>query len=333
MTKSSITVVSYEDRVEALVGVKLLALSLQAYSPGVPLHFFAPGEGVPDAFRNWVASRAPSVVIKDVPPGAEQGWSAKPFMIREMLVAGHPEVIWMDSDIIVTQDIRPRFAALPEATLSVASHPGTSDPRRATVWGFSINRHLVASINTCLVRATPAHIPLIDTWIRLTQEPMFREAQRAEFSKRPVALFSDQDLLEGILISDGLLSKYQPDLDFVRHGTEILHGGAVSLRQLMSTRYGLPMFVHGHGLKPWNLEYIAGVHRQKLKYVCLELSLFCWIARRYAASLDEPALELWVYPRSVLGVLSWLLTGNHPSLRQVPVHVLRSIAARISQSL
>src|SRR5258708_26498123 len=99
MTKPSITVVCYEDRVEALIGVKLLALSLQAYSPGVPLHFFAPREKVPDAFRNWVACRAPSVLIKDVPPGTEHGWSAKPFVLREMLLAGHPEVLWMDSDI------------------------------------------------------------------------------------------------------------------------------------------------------------------------------------------------------------------------------------------
>jgi hypothetical protein len=331
MKKPSITVVCYEDRVEALVGVKLLALSLQACSPGVPLYFFSPRAKVPDAFRNWVASRAPSVLMKDVSPGTGHGWSAKPFVLREMLVAGHSEVLWIDSDIIVTQDIRPRFAALPEGTLSVSSHPGNSDPTRATVWGFSIKKRLSKPINTCLIRVTPLHMPLIDTWIRLTQEPIFRDSQRLEFSKRPSALFSDQDLLEGILMSDVLPPKYQPDLDFVKNGTEILHGGAVSLKQLISISYELPMFVHGHGLKPWNLQYISGVHRQKLKYVCLELSLFCWVAQRYAASLDDPALKLWIRPRSVLGVLSWLLTGNHPSLRQMPVHVLRRIATRISR--
>jgi hypothetical protein len=61
MTKRAIAVVCYEDRIEGLVGVKLLALSLQEYSAGVPLHFFAPKDKIPDAFRNWVANRAPNV--------------------------------------------------------------------------------------------------------------------------------------------------------------------------------------------------------------------------------------------------------------------------------
>jgi hypothetical protein len=332
MTKSAITVVCYEDRPEAFVGVKLLALSLQEYSADVSLHFFAPRGEVPDAFRNWVASRAPNVLINNVSPGVERGWSVKPVVLREMLTAGHSEVLWIDSDIIVTQDIRPRFAALSKGTLSISSHPGNSDPARATVWGFSVNRPLAMPINTCLIRVTPAHVRLIDRWIGLTQEPIFRDAQRMEFSNRPTPLFSDQDLLEGILMSEALPAKYQTDLDFVKPGTEILHGGAVSLKQLMSIGYDLPMFVHGHGLKPWNLQYISRVQRQKLKYVCLELSLFCRVAQRYAASLDEPSLNLWMYPRSILGLLSWLLTGNHPYLRQVPAHALQRIAMRIAQS-
>jgi len=305
--------------------VKLLALSLQAYSPGVPLHLFAPSEKMSDVFRDWVASRAPHVHIKDIPPGTGHGWSAKPFVLRDMLNDGHREVLWMDSDIIVTKDIRPRFAGLPENTFSVSGQPGASDAERATVWGFAIRRSLVTSINTCLIRATAKHMPLLHTWIRLTQERKFVGAQRLEFSRRPAPLYGDQDLLEGILISDALPAIDQPELDYIWHGTEILHGGAVSLKQLMSTSYELPMFVHGHGLKPWNLQYIAGARRQKLKYVCLELSLFCWVAKRYAAALDEPTLNLWIHPRSVVGILSQVLTGNHPYLRQVPAHILQRI--------
>jgi len=41
------------------------------------------------------------------------------------------------------------------------------------------------------------------------------EAQRLEFSRRPAALYSDQDLLEGILISDALPAIDQPELDYI----------------------------------------------------------------------------------------------------------------------
>ena len=49
--RPAITVVCYEDLVEALISVKLLALSRHTNSPDVPLHYLPYREKILDAFR------------------------------------------------------------------------------------------------------------------------------------------------------------------------------------------------------------------------------------------------------------------------------------------
>ena len=102
---------------------------------------------------------------------------------------------------------------MPEATLSVASHVGSHDPTRATVWGYSVSRPLPLRVNTCIVRASEPHIPLLSAWAELTQQPRYLEVQELPWLQRPAALYSDQDLLEGLLISDALAPEHRPVVD------------------------------------------------------------------------------------------------------------------------
>ena len=107
MPSNGMAVVCYEDRPECLTGVKFLALSLAMHSPKVPIYFYSPRDKVTEAFRRWVDRRAPQVQIRDVPLGCPAGWSAKPFILREALERECETAVWIDADILVTDDIEP----------------------------------------------------------------------------------------------------------------------------------------------------------------------------------------------------------------------------------
>ena len=54
-------------------------------------------------------------------------------------------------------------------------------------------------INSCFVRATQAHRPLLARWLQMTHDPRYREAQALPFERRPWHLASDQALLTALL--------------------------------------------------------------------------------------------------------------------------------------
>ena len=55
------------------------------------------------------------------------GWNVKPQAIMRLLDAGFDEVIWIDSDMFVTRDIRPLLDALDEAVFVATEHTCSPD--------------------------------------------------------------------------------------------------------------------------------------------------------------------------------------------------------------
>jgi hypothetical protein len=112
-----------------------------------------------EAFRRWL-SAYPQVQLQADGLRDGYGWNVKPQAIMQLLDAGFDEVIWIDSDVFVTRDIRPLFRPLDEAVfvateascaLDRNDHDGAG--RRAQLWQLSVGRVLPwASLNSGILR-------------------------------------------------------------------------------------------------------------------------------------------------------------------------------------
>ena len=328
MQTARTAIVCYEDRTEWLISVKLLALSLAEHSPNLPILLYAPEAVIPDAFREWVTRNAPLVEIRPAPSECMTGWSAKPFVLIDALEKGCDQAIWIDADIMVTKPIEPRFFDLPPNVLSTAPEARGFNPDRAAVWGFNVIRPLAVGINSSVLRCTSHHLSILRKWAQLMQTSKYTDAQKMNYSDRPSILFGDQDVLEGLLISDAMQPADPPPLDQLENGGEIIHGTALPAPKICSLSRVLPMFVHAIGLKPWHLQYIDKHSRRRIKYVQLELSLYALLARKYKTQLEEAKVETWINPKTPFGQACDILTFSHPYLRQAPLMTYTRLGAR-----
>src|SRR5690348_12484723 len=106
----------HEDRPEYLIGLKLTVLSLTRHCPDLPVIISCPHP--PDTFRQWVATLSNTQLMAD-PNLAGLSWNVKPTILLKCLNEGHHDVIWIDTDILVNQDFRPRLGHLDDKTLVV----------------------------------------------------------------------------------------------------------------------------------------------------------------------------------------------------------------------
>src|SRR4029077_10305436 len=100
------TVCVAEDREAFEPCLKLLLASLSHHSPAMAISLFYPVAN--QAFLRWV-SAYPQVKLQTDRLKKGYGWNVKPEAIMQLLDAGFDEVIWIDSDVLVTRDIRPLF--------------------------------------------------------------------------------------------------------------------------------------------------------------------------------------------------------------------------------
>jgi hypothetical protein len=198
-----------------------------------------------------------------------------------------------------------------------------SDHRRATFWQFNIYRYFEHLLNSCFVRITSFHLDLLDAWHKLVYSQEFQKIQSLPFEQRPSYLFGDQDLLEGLLMSDNF--SHIP-VKLIRHGYEIIHASnSYSIRDRVSFvihqwKTGeVPMLLHAHGLKPWML-----IHRKansfKLSDVAVELSPYITAAKSYRKLLESDTS--WMDSRTWLGSLCVLLTFRNPHIQGIPIILL-----------
>jgi len=310
-TEYVMIVCAYEDRPMALVGLKLLVLSLARQSPGLKVHLYSSVSN--ESFQSWIG-RQPNVDVFAPPANCLEGWDVKPTLLLDLFDAGHDEVVWMDTDLIVTRDVRSLLEDLSEEVFVAAEeHPwvaGNGNSRRTTYLGLEVGRVFPRTLNAGFLRVTPFHRPLLERWNLLLRRPDYRASQKLPYEERRWYLGCDQDLLSGLL---GSTEFAHIPVKLLRAGPDIAQcfcnrGYTVSNR-FRNLFTGLPPLVHGQGPKPWELTDV----------LFAELSPYCAAAWPYKNQLEEPTG--WMRPRSRLArMLNGLALGN-PNLRDMPLVV------------
>src|SRR4030095_13731979 len=199
------TICVNEDREAWEPSLRVVLASLSLHCPDMAISLFYPFAN--QAFLRWL-SAYPQVRLQT--DGLRNGYrgNVKPQAIMQLLDAGFDEVIWIDSDVFVTRDIRPLFHGLDEAVFVATEQmlaPNRKDDDgaglRAQLWQFSVGRVLRTGLNSGVLRATRRHYPLIKRWWELLQSDAYQKWQRKEkeMRKRPIHMRGDQDVLIALL--------------------------------------------------------------------------------------------------------------------------------------
>src|SRR5271156_3663987 len=88
-----------EDRVAEEAGVRLTLLSLRRHHPEAQVYLYRPKPT--EDLLAWL-KMFPKVTLIPEWPGTA-GWNCKPNALLGILDRGHAQVIWLDSDILVTR--------------------------------------------------------------------------------------------------------------------------------------------------------------------------------------------------------------------------------------
>lgn len=326
----------YEDRPAALIGVKLLVLSLERQCPGLPITVSCPLQN--RAFGDW-SRRHDSVELHEDPGMAGQGWNTKPVLLKKLLDDGHEEVIWIDSDVVVARDFRHLLSTRSQDEIVVGQeqywglHQGGTI--RTRLWGLTPGRPLPWTVNSGFIRVTPAHRRLLEAWRQLLSAAEYTEAQRLEpMHNRPIHLQGDQDVLTALL---GAKDFAHLPVGYLRRGRDIAQcigpGGYAIHERLLNLWRGMPPLVHGIDPKPWHLSTRHSPSRLKDQFcrVSCELSPYAWVAQQLADGLEEPLPAVEV--RTLTGRLFNAMALGNPTLRGIPLALVHSFGKRIRRIL
>jgi hypothetical protein len=310
-------------------GLILMGESVCRADAELSLHLTVPD--APASVRAW-AERKPNVVLSTEPPDGVSGWDVKPWLLLQELKAGRPEALWLDADTIVTRPISSLLEEFPLDSLIVAEEWNRPEAVRVTqLWGLPCAR-LVYPVNSCFVRATRAHRPLLERWLEITHDRRYRDAQALPFERRPWHLASDQALLTALL---GSPEFDQVTLGYLRMGRHIAHcagsSGYRPLHRFLDLFRGLPTLIHCIGRKPWMPQNGQGLMQRFLMDLASDVSPYVLASRRVARDLDTN--PEWVGARTSLGATLRGLTAYHPGVAGLPLAILHALHLRISQQI
>jgi hypothetical protein len=287
-----------ETRPSAEVPLKLTLLSLAAHNSDVVIHLCYPAAD--HRFANWL-ERVPQVRLTTEPFRGASGWNIKPYALMRLLDEGINEVVWIDSDIIVTGEIRPKFAGIGRDTLVVTEEglAGMQDPDawRTRAWRFKVGRTLPFAANTGVLRVSREHLPLLQAWRGLLESSEYRAVQQLPWKQRPKHMFGDQDVLTALLASEAFA---QIPVHFLRRGRDIIQYfgpfGYTLGERVRTILCGMPTFIHSQAGKPWAVQTTPSADaREWFDQVYLELSPYTLAARPYRHLLDVDTF--WMEPR------------------------------------
>ncbi|WP_017317729.1 glycosyltransferase family protein [Mastigocladopsis repens] len=322
----------YEDRPKYLIGVKLTVLSLARHCPDLPVIISCPQPSA--SFRRWTELQ-PNTKLFAEDDLAEVGWNVKPTILLRRLSEGHPEVVWIDSDIIVNRDFRDRLQHFGKDTLVVTQEDywgqyqgGT---HRTVAWGLKPGRTFSTTVNTGIVRVTPRHVELLKTWQTMLNDPTYIQVQRQPYYQRPLHMLGDQEVLTALL---GSVEFSQVPVEMLKRGIDIAQcygpaGYTPSERlQRLLKGQGLPALIHSMGRKPWEMAPSAAAiwssheplkKRLRAYYdrIHLELSPYTSIARQYRQLIGEDAR--WMDVQTTPARLFATLSAGHPTLQGFPL--------------
>jgi hypothetical protein len=312
-----------ETRKSSEVAVKLLLISLAKYCAGIAVELFYPVAD--DGFVSWLRGY-PQVRLRADPIGGFGSWNVKPYVLLSLLKENNNDVLWIDSDIVVTGDITALFHQIDPCTLVVTEEAlfgGYSDPGglRARLWGFEVGRVFPFAVNSSVLRVTGSHISLLEEWRQYLESEQYKHAQMLGFPERSVHLFGDQDVLTAILTSKNYSNI---PVKFLRRGNDILQyfglSGYTCKERLRTLIYGMPPFLHSQGFKPWIVFQERArplKFRQWLQHLYLELSPYTLAARAHANELD--CASAWMNCQSTAGAILAAIGLWHTPLVGLPI--------------
>ncbi len=228
-----------EDRLAEETGVRLALLSLLKHQPDATIFLFRPNPTA--SFREWIRAFPQVTLIADWSGTA--GWNCKPQVLLDVLDRGLDSAIWMDSDIIVTRPFSHLFDQLDDKTVVVADDPAASFPQgsseRTKHWGLTVDREFPVTMNSCLLRVTNAHRPLLARWNELLGNPEYMAAQKRPAPHRPFYYYGDQDILTALL---GSTEFADIPVTYLRRGRDVVHAGGArsyTLGERLTGLFGL----------------------------------------------------------------------------------------------
>ncbi len=330
-----LTLCMAEDRLED-TSLRLALLSLRAQCPDVPLTLFRPEASA--EFRMWLRG-FPQVTLVDARlPGATT-WNCKPHVLLALLDQGCEEVVWLDSDLAFARPFTYLFDGLSADTLAVAEDMRFAVPRgtlaRTSAWQLPVGKIYPTTINSCVLRVTPRHRPLLARWCELMATPQYQAAQAQPYWNRPLHLRGDQELLNALLGSQEFA---HVPVHFLQGGRDLIHcsgrGRSYSTRERLRGLFSpiAPILHNLSALKAWQVLDDSPEKKPKNAFterLFLEISPYLTLARRYEADLAPQTA--WLHYRSALGSLLRALGCGHYALPGLPLIAALSVW-RIIQS-
>ncbi len=246
---------AYENRPECEDGVRILVASLMRAMPHARMRLYH--NPANDDFPSWVA-QFPNIDWRPAELPSNQGWNVKPAVFLSAFDDGYEDVLWLDSDLLVTCDLHSVLAAAPDDAIIVAEEARWGarcdhDGLRTRSWNLPFGRSLPFTANSCFLRISRRHRELVDCWAEMLGSKEYLGAQAADYRRRPVHMMGDQDVLTALL---GSTKFAHIPLHFLRRGRDILQVfGPLAFTMRERARVlvsGLPVVIHAQGTKPWN---------------------------------------------------------------------------------
>lgn len=313
--------ITYENRERAFHGIQLLIVSMSQYAKKNPrLYLYSKSDSTPKWFLSWLEKTELNIEVelKELPPGKLAGWNLKPQLLEETFAMGYSRVTWLDSDLIINQPFESYFDNPDLTQITLASEPGTPDPRRTTFFDATFAQAPPLSPNTCIIQMSRSHLPLIETWHQHLKNEKYLEIQSLDYAKRPEYMRSDQDVLAGILASSFAVENNFSNIRFVDYRNEILHSASFGMRGVFLRWRGIrDRFVHSQGIKPWDLK--TDTRRPVDLYV--ELSPYMQLAQRHKKHIQCEAPLDWLNRDSEEERWCRRLALNHSTFRLLP-HII-----------
>jgi hypothetical protein len=311
-------VVTYEDRIDGLIGVEVLARSLAMHAPLLKLIVYSPLKEM-----NNLSQSVNNIVYKHTEKLKGKGWNVKPSTLLWALEE-YGRAIWFDTDIVISGDIQGIINRFSIKSIVVGQEFSGDKSKggilRAQQWEFEVGRTIPFHVNSGSVLVSRHHIDLLQDWQSCLLEDKYLIHQNNP-GIRPPGFVGDQDVLWALLVS----SKYcNISVEYFKIGYDMLiHCGARGFQISDRIKNIVPhhtAFVHMLGkYKPWSFNDIPNKYNNKEAYrhaVCFELSPFHAACQPIASQLEN---QNWVHRRTPEAIIWNKLTFGNVALRGMPL--------------
>lgn len=311
-----------EDRKSHECALKLLLASLARHNAKMATVLFYPASD--EAFIDWLqALNAENISIRTTPIADASSWNVKPHALLHLLAEGFREIIWIDSDILITKNFLSAFDELDDAVLAVCEEGllGQDEENRAMAWGFAVERKFPFPLNTGVMRVTQRHVPVLARWKELLDSGIYRDAQSQPMTSRPRHMFSDQDVLTALLSSDEFSDV---PVKILRRGRDVIqyyeYLGFTLAERVTCMLQGMPAFIHQQGWKPW----ISGTEKElpgvRGKIIAAYQDQSPYTVTAIATALTET--PRWMLPRSKFSSFVRTIGFGYPPLTGLPLAIV-----------